>query len=135
MGRQLTLDAFLARSLRTGFRYGSHDCLLWPSDWVLAIRGDDPAALYRGRYRTRLGAERILNKEGGLLALAERQAAVVGLLETTSPIRGDVGVLQVIDQHGRLSLAGGICTGRHWNVLAPCGLLGGEAPPVKAWRV
>lgn len=130
----MTLPDFLDLAARTPFQDGQHDCLLWPASWVRLRRGYDPARAYRDRYTSWRGGQTILTREGGLLAVVTRCMAAGGIGVTESPVAGDVGLLPIIGRRGP-ALAGAICTGPRWAVLAAPGLWIGEAHPVKAWRI
>jgi hypothetical protein len=129
-----TLADFLAESARTPFAYGRRDCGLWMADWVKAVRGVDPAAHLRGRYRTELGCARLLRRRGGLVEVARACFESVGLVATEKPLAGDVGVIRVMTAKGE-GMAGAICTGPRWAVLALGGLISAPATHVAAWRV
>lgn len=84
------------------FAWGEWDCCLAAAAWIERATGLDVAAPFRGRYRTRLGAARVLQAfaGGGVAALAEKIAAQFGF-EEVPPLfaqRGDVvlvdGILQ-----------------------------------------
>jgi len=49
------------------FSWGEFDCCLFAADCCIAICGVDPAADYRGRYTTELGAKRVLRNTHGSL--------------------------------------------------------------------
>lgn len=129
------LSAFLDAAAGRPFAYGSFDCLLFPAEWVRTATGRDPAAAWRGRYRTALGCARVLKRNGGLMALASAGMESVGMAETSGPEAGDVGVLRVVTPGGE-GEAGGVCMGPgRWAVLGLSGLLVDGFEVVKAWRV
>jgi hypothetical protein len=128
------LAEFLDRATRTRFAWGSHDCCLFPADWVLSRRGEDGAARWRGRYRTAVGCKRILAREGGVVAVMALGAAAVGLAETATPGPGAIGALNVMTPQG-LAQAGGIRTAIGWAVLSTNGLIVARATPLQAWEV
>jgi hypothetical protein len=127
------LGAFLEQAGRKPFAWGGHDCLLFAADWCRIVAGCDPADAYRGRYATRLGAERILRREGGMLALAER---TMTMLEVDGPaLAGDVGVVIAPTTDGRFTHVGAIFNGRLWTVLkVHAGLVAAPFTVVKSWR-
>lgn len=45
-------------------QWGRDDCALWCIDIVRSVLDYDPAAVFRGRYRTKIGAHRVLGKAG-----------------------------------------------------------------------
>lgn len=124
------LDAFLERMAATPFLDGKSDCVMTVADWVLRNGYADPAAPYRGRYHSALGRERIIRREGGLLALMSAGAARSGLSETASPVQGAVGLVALRD----VPLAA-ICVGDRWAFKAQGGLLVDRAEVIKAWGV
>lgn len=123
------LERFLDDMARRPFADGTNDCVLTVADWVLANGHPDPAAPFRGRYRTALGRERIVRREGGMLAVMEAGAARAGLVATDNPLRGDVGLVRM----GNWTVAA-ICLGGFWAAKGE-GLTVGPAEVLKAWRV
>lgn len=109
------------------FAWGVHDCALWAADAIQAQLGADPAQALRGRYRTQLGALRLVAPLGGLPGVA---AAVLGA-PLRSPLlacAGDVGYTR----QGALA----VCAGETWLVATREGM--GHLPladAVQAWRV
>lgn len=67
------LAAEIERARNRPFQWGTHDCALMAADIVLAMTGVDYAAEFRGRYRSALGAARLLKRGGGLWAVLDRQ--------------------------------------------------------------
>lgn len=115
----------------TPFVDGTADCALTVADWVMAATGcPDPADHLRGRYRTALGRERLLRRQGGLEAVMTVCAAKAGLSETTNPVRGDVGLIRT----GGQTLAA-ICLGGRWAAKGQGVLVAPADAVLKAWRV
>ena len=123
------LEQFLEDMARRPFRDGAADCILTVADWIVLNGHPDPAAPFRGRYRTALGRERIVRREGGMLSVMEAGAARAGLEATEGPLRGDVGLVRMGDH----TLAA-ICLNRLWAAKGP-GVVVGPAEVLKAWRV
>lgn len=123
------LERFLDDMARRPFADGTADCILTVADWVVLNGKPDPAAPYRGRYRTALGRERIVRREGGMLAVMEAGAARAGLEATDEPVRGDVGLVRV----GERPVAA-ICLNRLWAAKGE-GVTVAPAEVIKAWRV
>lgn len=46
------------------FKYGSNDCALFTAGAVAAMTGEDPAAEFRGRYKTLIGGRRKIRAAG-----------------------------------------------------------------------
>ena len=57
-----TLNALIEERRAASFAWGAHDCCLFAADGVRATTGADPAADLRGRYRTALGAARLIRR-------------------------------------------------------------------------
>lgn len=130
----MRLADYLAKTARTPFALGSHDCLLWAADWIALNRGVDPAAHLRGSYDSPLGYMRLVRKAGGVVPLVASCIEPKGLRRISKPKAGDVGVVQGMTMDG-LAEVGAICTGARWAMLAPVGLLVAETNPLAAWRV
>jgi len=64
----------LAKMAKREFIRGECDCCLFAADIVLAMTGEDYAAAYRGKYKTKKGAASALRKYGG------------GTIETSIPL-------------------------------------------------
>lgn len=111
------LGAFLERMATQRFVDGHHDCVLTVADWVLACTDHDPAAPFRGRYRTALGRERLLRRLGGIDVVMRDGAGRAGLQVTDDPRPGDVGLIL----HRGQTLAA-ICIGSTWAVQSSVGL-------------
>lgn len=58
------LHTYLAGLAQTPFQPGTHDCSLFTAGAVEAVRGDDPAAPYRGNYTTVAGGLALLAADG-----------------------------------------------------------------------
>ncbi len=87
------LPAFLRASGSRGFAWGICDCCLWAADWVCAVKGVDPAHGLRGTYRTRRGADRIVQSFGGMVGFVDAHLAPVGIARTADPLPGDLAVV------------------------------------------
>ena len=61
------LPETLKNAINRPFVWGEHDCCLFASDCVIAVCNFDPAERIRGRYKTKTGAFRVLQKEFGTL--------------------------------------------------------------------
>lgn len=133
------LAAFLMRRRRLAFAWGRTDCLMTAADWVAEMRGFDPAARWRGRYTTALGAARVLARAG----YASLEEALDAVLETVQPVRAQRGDLVLLPVPGRedageslARMAVGIVTGPEAMVPQPEGVA--DLPvrlAVGAWRV
>jgi hypothetical protein len=127
----VTLSEYLRTGASEPFVWGKTDCCAWTSGWVREACGLDPVAPYLSRYRTEIGAARLVTQGGGFMAWVSACVEAVGLAETEAPIPGDIGIVE--DRSGNKAVA--ICAGRVWAAKAPTGLLITEARPLRAWRV
>lgn len=111
------------------FAWGGHDCATWAADVRRALTGDDMAADWRGRYRTQLGAARLIRRLGyGSLAEAAEARLGAPLPTVLLAQRGDV-LLGPDD-------AMGICGGSFGMFLTEGGLTDRALRDCqKAWRV
>lgn len=91
----LRLSVFLRAREIMGFEWGVNDCALFAADWVLECTGVDPAAWYRGRYNTEIGAGRALIEAGFSGGLADAVTAVLGpgSDKVLMAQRGDVAIM------------------------------------------
>lgn len=128
---EAALRAYLARSCRCPVRWGEFDCCLFMADWVLEVRGIDPAGPHRGGYSGVREALRIIRAAGGLRPLAASLARSAGLSAREGPPRpGDVGIVQV----GRRQ-AGAIRTRKGWAFLTPSGYAVAPLAALDVWEV
>jgi hypothetical protein len=58
------LDEHLQRAKRTAFAYGSFDCVTFVCDWHKLMTGADVYGPWRGRYDSKLGADRLIVETG-----------------------------------------------------------------------
>lgn len=133
------LEAFLEAETAAAFEWGVRDCWLLPADWVLARTGRDPAAPWRGRYASALGATRLINRGGGPEAFAGASLGACDWVRSASVRRGQVGLVMAAIEttHGvRQALVGGIALGGGWWATrnGPGGLVMGLAEPMVFWR-
>lgn len=125
-----TLSVFLKAASERPFSWGSHDCLMWLADWIVVARGIDPAADWRGRYRSAFAAARILKRRGGAIGHLDACLRPFGIARTETAARGDIAVL--VAPEGKM---GGIVLGRSVAVVGEAGLRVRRLPIVAAWRV
>lgn len=131
------LGAFLNRAAAQRHDWGRSDSMLLIADWMLAATGRDPAAPWRGRYSSPLGAARIIRRAGGKAALLDDGFARVGCALSVPPKDarcGDVGLVPARTTAGRIEPVGAIRSGSCWVVRTPRGLLAGPAEAIAAWR-
>ena len=90
----LRLIDFIEAASGRPFSWGEHDCCLFAADWVREATGSDPAAGYRGRYRSRSGAARLLREiAGGEVETAASRALGLPLPSPLLARRGDVALV------------------------------------------
>ncbi len=130
----VTLAQFLSRAAATPFAFGKFDCLLFPADRVRDRYGVDPAAKWRGSYDSALGCERILLREGGVIAIMETALTPMGIASTANPQPGDVGAVAVATKQGT-RFCGAVKTGCGWAVLGVHGLLVMRPAHAVAWSI
>ena len=126
--RAALLQDYLADQAMRTLRPGQHDCALFAAGWVERLTGRDPAAAWRGRYRTFAQGRALLAAEGlgDHVDLASRDLTGVAGWMQARP--GDIAV---IEEAG--APAFGIVGGRFIHVLAPRGL--DVVPLARAVRV
>jgi hypothetical protein len=118
---------------------GANDCLIWAADWVILIGHPDPAAPYRGRYRSWRGARGFVREAGGMLAITEAGARRAGLtrIDPADAIGGDLGLGFMGESlwPGEPSVL--IRAGAYWGALTGrCGVvIGAPDALMAAWRV
>lgn len=83
------IKAAMAQWSGLPMEWGKSDCALATADIYVAAGMPDPAASFRGRYSTRIGAYRKLGRNGLLAAVA-----ALGWPETAKPEEGDLGLMQ-----------------------------------------
>lgn len=128
------LGEFLEAAGRGGFEWGARDCLLFAADWCVANGRADPAAAYRGRYRSERGALRLLRGAGGIEALAGVEMARAGFAPCTAPKTGDVGLVSLPGAPDGLCI-GAIWTGSLWAMVTKGGLLLLPLTSSRIWSV
>ncbi len=60
------LANFLLEKRKQPFEWGSNDCCLFAADAIIAMGGKDVAEDVRGRYKTAIGARRIMKNLGAV---------------------------------------------------------------------
>lgn len=127
--------AYLSWAARQPKAWGEFDCLQgFVSEWVRRQRGGDPAAAWRGRYRTAFGCDRLLRREGGLAAVLEAGAASAGLERIDAPEIGCIAAVEAVTSRG-VEAVGAIRTPRGWACLSERGVMTISATPLAMWRV
>lgn len=112
--------------------WGETDCLMFPANIYRDVLGRDPAAPWRGRYKTRRGALRVMGR-GGVVGTIETAAATMGWpeIEVAEARVGDLGVIAT-----QLGPAGAVFDGRFWVGHVELGFSAWARPLAhRAWRV
>ncbi|WP_375698002.1 DUF6950 family protein [Pseudophaeobacter sp. TrK17] len=113
------------------FCWGAHDCATWAFDVRRDLTGgEDIAASWRGRYRTALGAHRVMKRLGwDSLEAAGRDLLGMPLPSVLQAKRGDLVL-------GGTDPAFGVCVGAKVAFVAPDGLVFISLSDCSlAWRV
>ncbi len=88
----------VARWAGASMRWGRDDCLMALADIVLVATGRDVAKGYRGRYRSRRGALRVLGKGGVAGAVAKAARALAMRPAVAAACRtGGLGLVKTAD--------------------------------------
>ncbi|WP_429152115.1 DUF6950 family protein [Aeromonas hydrophila] len=111
------------------FCWGENDCCLFVADVCLAACDKDPAAEYRGRYRTEIGAKRVLAKTHGDIPAA--LDAMFDRIPVAMAQRGDALVFD--GPQGQT--AGVMWAGKVWAMTEVGARPIPDAVPQIAWRV
>lgn len=95
---QLESALLAAMAVTAPMQWGRDDCALWCADIVKSALGYDAAARFRGRYRTRIGARRVLGRHGlpGALRAAARKHKWRRIKAGAEQV-GDIGILMLAD--------------------------------------
>lgn len=96
------------------WRWGEADCCTSACDVFLRLYGVDPMRALRGTYANRIEADAVIAEAGGWMAMAERLAAVTGLVSDASPRPGSIG----LGDHGLM-----IKTTRGWAAKSVSGFV------------
>lgn len=136
----MKLEDYLTGAHR--FRWGGdrgNDCMTFCARWVEIAAGIDPIAHLRGTYSDAQGAERLIIRNGGLVALAANVLETKGFMRTDEPRDGDVGIIVApagfdADRVAVKEIAA-IRWGPLWAALGVGGVIRKQAEMVAAWRI
>lgn len=123
------LGEYLAEVSDKPFKVGVFDCALFAADCALIVSGVDCAADYRGKYKTDLGAIRILKKTHG--GIAEAFDAYFDRIEPSMTKRGDICVYK----HEKGTIAAAVKWSKGWLSVSDVGVRSAIIEPLIAWRV
>jgi hypothetical protein len=133
-GRGDRLARFLTCAAARAFVFGGvegQDCLMWLADWIVARRGFDPAADWRGRYSTARGAARILSRRGGMIRHLDLCLTPHGIGRADMPRRGDIAVVREAEGTiGAIMIDRRLCC-----AVRDGGLVFRRRPILAAWRI
>lgn len=115
------IEAALLRWSAAPMQWGRDDCMLAVADIVRNLTGNDPARRFRGRYRSRTGALRLLGPAGAVRAVGNIAQALHGKrIRASLALPGDVGLVPIIVANASGKpvkvYAAAICRGLGWFV-------------------
>jgi hypothetical protein len=87
------LEQFIQQYRNKPFSWGQLDCCLFAANWIAMNSDDDMAASFRGRYKTALGAKRLLAKNGFKNVNAVAQAYLGESIAPLLLLRGDIALV------------------------------------------
>lgn len=108
-----TLYAHLHKWLTEPFIWGETDCMMVLADYLIALGYDDAAAEWRGLYDSAASCQKVSGFIKDPVGVMDKAATLIGLEPTDEPTRGDVGVVQIVDQTGPKTM-GAVCLGKNW---------------------
>ena len=137
------LDMYIKSKRAEKFSWGRFDCVRFVSDGIRLITGGfDPLSSYRSKYKSKVGASRLLKKmtkAGTFEACVEKVLSEKGLIEVERNYlkRGDIVLAEGIDLEGEYETVVGIFMGEHFVYVDPrFGLAFAEIKHVlKGWSI
>lgn len=111
----MALCQYLAEAGRAPFAHGTHDCALFAAGAVAAMTGEDPAARWRGKYKSLKGGLGAMRRAG----VADHVAMAARVLAEIPPAMARPGDIAVIPDGDLPAL--GVVQGEWIYVLAPGG--------------
>lgn len=112
--------------------FGLDGCCTFLADWCVALGHPDPMAFIRGSYASEEEVAALLAKPG-LLRLADRGFASIGLKRTKAPVNGDVAIIARPTTDGT-DVAGAIRSTDRWVSRFEHGLLADDAQATRLLR-
>ncbi|MFC4668918.1 DUF6950 family protein [Seohaeicola nanhaiensis] len=104
------------------FVWGETDCMTCLADWVLRVRGVDPAAHIRMTYDSAASCQRQTGFLRDPIAAVEACLATIGgLPRVETPAEGDVAVIMAHGPAGGLTPCGALWLGEAWGCKGPRG--------------
>ncbi|MGV1867231.1 MULTISPECIES: DUF6950 family protein [unclassified Rhizobium] len=92
----MLLEDFLEAHHR--FRYGGiggNDCMTFAAAWVREATGVDVIPHLRGSYSDANQADLVIQRNGGMVAIADNALLMHGFQRTRQPQDGDVGIVKI----------------------------------------
>jgi hypothetical protein len=127
------LGAQLYRWAGQPFAWGSCDCVTVLADWVLQVRGFDPAADLRLTYGSAGECQRLTQFFSDPLAVFAPRLEPHGVMRTVAPVRGDLGITIEVTAAGERP-CGALCLGKFWVSKSENGIVAGRpARILAAW--
>lgn len=87
------LNRYILDNLKTPFKWGEFDCCLFAANAIMAMTGTDYAAAFRGKYSTKAGATKALNRYGAG-TIKDTITMLLGQPANTHPARGDLCLIK-----------------------------------------
>lgn len=126
---QTKLATYITQNQERPFEWGDFDCCLFAADCVQAMTGEDPAADFRGRYKTKLGAAKAL-KRIGAGDLESTLDKILGEPIKEHAQKGDICLVETEE-----GPAAGVIYSRVIWVPGPAALQALKQQPIKVWRI
>lgn len=104
------------------FIWGETDCMLVLADWIERVHGVDTADHLRLAYDDFGSCQRVSRFFTDPEACVEGCVSKLGLARADDPVAGDIGLLRLPDEKGRIRPFGGLWLGEAWAVKAPQGV-------------
>lgn len=105
------LDRELNSWMTMEFTWFKNNCAFLACNWVLKVKGVDPAASIRDSFDSFEGCQRVTGYFRDPVGVTKKFFADCGLNETSAPKRGDVGILRAPGEDHPLM---GVYTGVSW---------------------
>lgn len=126
-----TLQAFLRQWQDAPFEWGVSDCCMFAASWWERMTGTDAAGPWRGAYDSALGAQRLIDRSGGLDALVTQ---IIGAGAQVVALPGDVAVVSVSTGAREPTMAVGVMvSSTHIALRTTSGVGIWRAEPLTVW--
>lgn len=135
LSREDALRSYIEGHIVSRWSWGGVDCVFFAINWVRAFTGIDPAKRLRGSYSDESGAEAVMEREGGFLAMVKREMSANGFLETPEPVDGDVAIVRAPISETALDMVMVIRSRGRWVGKTARGIRAGQWQVVCAWKI